>query len=162
MLSDAGGTHDVTAGWRIATYGRGGRIRDIEDAPPVCDLGVDREHAVAECRGNAEEPLFQRAAGRRVAASDGLDAATDLAEHQHAREQVLVPGRFEPAAEARMSAIALAELGEDVRVEEPAHAMSRGISRGMAKSASSPTSGIETRTALNEARSLTARRGSGS
>jgi hypothetical protein len=97
-------------------------------------------------------PSIQRASGSFIAAPDGFDAATDLADHEDAEPKGSSVDGLEPCPNICVGTFLFADLGDDVRVEKPsAHRSTfRRLVRGRSKSSSAPTSGIATRVALSE------------
>src|SRR5450432_2020655 len=81
-----------------------------------------------------------------IARTQSLHALPKLAENQHRQAKVVGVDLFEPAHDAAIGADALADLRRDIRVEQKDHKRTRRARvRGISKSRSSPTSGIESR-----------------
>jgi hypothetical protein len=74
------------------------RRRDVELAPRIGDSTVHRQDALVVVRVDLGEPSSQRGGGPGVAATDGLDALTDLAEDEDACVQVGLADGGEHAA----------------------------------------------------------------
>jgi len=89
------------------------------------------------------EPLIQRGRSDPITAADDLDASSDFSNHEHAQAQVDVLDGREPRGDVRVASAALAQLREDVGVEEVGHNRTgRARRRFRAKSLSVPASGI--------------------
>ena len=88
------------------------------------------------------QPSAQRGGGTRVAAGDTLGTTPQFPQCQDTDEQFPGCALSEPGGHEPVGAVALAQLGNHVGVQEIPHSSTgRGPERGRSKSASSPTSG---------------------
>ena len=89
------------------------------------------------------EPLVQRRGSGGVPPADDFDPSADFADDQHTEEQMRIGDFGEPCRNVRMAPAALAQLREDVGVEQIGHnRTARGRRRLRPKSLSVPASGI--------------------
>src|SRR5450759_2145953 len=137
---------------------RGDGIRHVQTAPEVGHAHINRQYPLGEVAGQPLQPLFKCQGRRRVTAPDQFDAPPDLAQDENTGEQLRFSRVREPGPDPGVRSDTLAELREDVGVDQSAHRDSRGRSRLNSKSSSDPTSGIDASAALNEARSTSSRR----
>src|SRR5258708_26180860 len=87
------------------------------------------------------KPLIQRGRSDPITAADDLDASSDFSNHEHAQAQVDVLDGREPSRDVRVASAALAQLREDVGVEEIGHNITwraRRRSREKARSVPAP------------------------
>src|SRR4051812_48204180 len=102
-------------------------------------------------RDQPVEPAVECQRSGAIAALNRVDAAADLAERQHADEQLVRADVVEPLDHPLVSARSLADLGQDVGVEQVAHSDTGFFVRSAIrrKSASVPAAGIDNRNSLN-------------
>src|SRR5215217_4408603 len=101
--------------------------------------------------GDAAEPALQCRGRGEVPAANALDAPAYLPQGQHTQEDLLVGQARKPRGDARIGPLSLAQLGDDVGVDQVAHnSTDRPRSGGRSKSPSSPTFGISANSCLRE------------
>lgn len=88
----------------------GERSRRAHPAPGLGDAAIDRENPIGMLARQRRQPTIECGGLLRVAPADRLDATADLADDQHAEPDVGVGDRFEPARDAGVAALALADL----------------------------------------------------
>src|SRR5439155_12395834 len=115
--------------------------------PEAADLDRDRQNSVFVKPFESSQPPLERSRSPDVAPADQLDAATDLLDNEHTQEQLLVIDGREPSPHARITVVALAQLGDDVGIEQKRHQSRtrRILAGGRLNSASIPTLGMSAR-----------------
>src|SRR5207249_9586635 len=95
----------------------------------------------------SSQPPLESARSPYVSPADQLDAATNLPDNEHTQEQLLAIDGREPSPHARITVVALAQLGDDVGIEQKRHQnrTRRILAGGRLNSASIPTSGMSAR-----------------
>src|SRR5215467_6787964 len=137
-----GGHQDIDRG----TAPRGGQLPPLFGHAPI-----NRKNAVRVFACKTMEPTLERRRLRRVLCANPVDAAPQLTDCEHAQMDFDVVDGFEPRANIGIRARAFPQLRHDVRVEQQAHRRTlRAFARGLAKSASSPPSGISVRRDLRD------------
>ena len=130
------------------------RIGNHQTPPRFGDLFVHDEDSGRVFGSKPGDPDLQLLRGSFVPTPDGIDSAPYLSDGENAQERLFTSRDLEPGRYPRVASPALAQLGDHVRIDEVAQrATFRPVSRGRSKSRSSPTSGISSRNALNEAAS---------
>src|SRR5882724_2558724 len=125
------------------------RIGNVEPAPKLRHRLIDGQDAALVAVGEAAEPMIEALGRGAVPGSEALDTLPKLSENEDRQAKLVVVGFVEPAHDAPIGAGSLADLGDDVRIDEKAHNRTR-LARGLrsSKSPSSPSSGIARRCAL--------------
>src|SRR5258708_1835696 len=95
--------------------------RRIGQRPRLRDRLVDRQHAVPKTGPHLRKPSIERFGLLRIAPPFQLDAMTDFREHQDAGRDLLDRSASNPTDDIRVGSVALADFGNDARVEQKFH-----------------------------------------
>lgn len=99
----------------------GQSVRHVQVAPLFRDSCVDWQDASLMAGDDLLEPSVKALSPSRVPASKRLDPPPDLAENDHAEEDLVWLEKLEPFPNGRVSPWALPQFGEDVGVDEVRH-----------------------------------------
>jgi hypothetical protein len=124
-----------------------------QTAPNFSDLLIDRKNSRTERFNYFIQPLFQRVRVPRIAFAQLLNALTNLSDNQDAEIEVLIGDLFKPGSDARIASFSLAQLGNDVGIDQ-VHQDLRTVQNLMMRPVScervisTPSSGAEAKRAL--------------
>src|SRR5260370_20720199 len=96
-------------------------IGNSEQRPGFGDRLVDGQDTIPKPGPHLRERSIERFGLFRIAPPFQLDATTDFGEDYDARPDLLDGSASDPAGNVRMGSVALADLGNDVRVEQEFH-----------------------------------------
>jgi hypothetical protein len=119
------------------------QIGNAQRRPRICNRLVDEKHAVAKAPSHLPEPALQRPSLLRVTSALQFDAATYLCDNYDACSDPLGRRWRDKSGHVRMRSVALAKLGNDVRIDQKPRSFSlrQSRSRGWSNTPAKASSG---------------------
>ncbi len=123
------------------------RSQSAHPSPSMGHSIVDSKHTTVECDFNLTEPSFERRSLARVVYARKFNSLADVSENERAQKHLRIGDRRVPFHDVRIAPLALANLGDDVGIEQIAH-RSTLRPRSRARSKSMPSSGADASSAF--------------